>query len=308
MNFFKSTLTGLLILFITVSCADDEAGQIIDTDLTVLDIIVESENHNTLEQLLINTGLDETLDSGTFTVFAPDDQAFSQVDLSNFNNEELTQLLLNHVLSGNAESTDFNNSYVLTNAKETITGNENTINMYVGADGGVVVNGTSNVTEPDQEASNGIVHTVDAVIPIPDITTFVAADSRFSDLYTALTRDDQPDFSSILSDFDGQAPFTVFAPTSNAFEDLLSELQLDNLDEIETGFLTSTLNTHVVADSNLREENMNTETLSTLGSSIDLNASTLTITDQSDRIINIIITNVQAGNGVIHAVDKVIFP
>lgn len=308
MNVLKNILIGLFVLFITISCADDDAGQIIDTNLTTFDIIADSENHNTLEQLLIDTGLDQTLNSGTFTVFAPNDQAFNQVDLSNFDINELTQLLLNHVIAGNAESTDFNNSYVLTNAKESVSGNENTINMYVSVDGGIVVNGTSNVTIPDQEASNGVVHTVDAVIPIPNIKTFISADNRFSNLLTALSRDDQPDFLTILSDFEGQSPFTVFGPTNDAFTSLISELELDSLDDLETALLTSTLNSHVIIDNNLREEAMTTEMLSTLGSTINLDASTLTITDQSDRTINIIITNIQSGNGVIHAVDKVILP
>ncbi|MBS3737523.1 fasciclin domain-containing protein [Mesohalobacter halotolerans] len=308
MDFLKSSLIGLLFFFITISCADDEAGQIIDTNLTTFDIIADSENHNTLEQLLIDTGLDQTLDNGTFTVFAPHDEAFNQIDLANFNSDELTQLLLNHVLTGNAESTDFNNSYILTNATETVSGNENTINSYVNVDGGIVVNGISNVTISDLEASNGVVHVVDAVIPIPDLTTFVSADPRFSNLQSALSRDDQPDFLNLLNDFDGQAPFTVFAPTNTAFDDLLAELELEAIDDIDTAVLTSTLNTHILDNSNLREEDMNTETLSTLGSSIDLDASTLTITDQNNRMANVIITNIQAGNGVIHAIDKVILP
>jgi len=308
MKILKIAFIGSFFMFALISCIDDDAAQIIDTDSTTFEIISNSPEHNTLEQLLLDTGLDLILENGTFTIFAPTDDAFAQIDISSLSNEAITQILLNHVITGIAESTDLSNSYLSTNASETISGNENVLNMYVNVDDGITLNGISNVTTADVEASNGIIHFVDAVIPIPDVTSFVATDNTFSTLFTALTRDDQPDFIAILSSFDNPAPFTVFAPTDDAFNDLLTELDIASLEDIDAATLTSTLNTHVVPNENIREQDFTSGTITTSGSSFDVNASTLTITDQSGRNINIIITNIQAGNGIIHAVDAVILP
>ena len=298
----------LLICLIVLSCSDDEAGQIIDNTPTTFEIIANSSEHNTLEELLINSELRDVIDTGVFTVFAPTDEAFANVDLSSLTDEQINQILLNHVLTGKAESSDFGNGYERTNASEIFTGNTNSLNIYINVDGGITLNGTSSVINPDNDASNGVVHFVDAVIPIPSISTFVTADTRFSTLATALTREDQPDFVGTLSSFNDPAPFTVFAPTNDAFTDLLAELEIESLADIGATLLTSTLNTHVIAGSMVREEDLTTATFGTLGDDIDINAETAVITDMNNRDINIIITNVQAGNGVIHVVDKVILP
>jgi transforming growth factor-beta-induced protein len=303
------TLSVIFLLILNVSsCLDDDSSQIIDNTPSTFERIANSDVHNTLEQLLIETNLDDALSMGVYTIFAPTDEAFAAVDLEGLSNEEVVQLLLNHVISGSAESTDFSNGYIFSSATENFTGNENNINMYVNVDGGITLNGVSTVITDNINASNGVVHVVDAVIPIPDITTFATADSRFDTLVEALTRDDQPDFVSILSSFDSPAPFTVFGPTNDAFSDLLVELDLTDLSEIDTATLTSTLNTHVVAGELLREESLTLGTVNTLGDDFELDPSINVITDLNGRDINIIITNVQAGNGVIHVVDQVILP
>jgi transforming growth factor-beta-induced protein len=307
----KNYISKLYLLFsfiILTSCLDDDSSQIIDNTPSIFEIIADSENHNTLEQLLIDTNLDEVLTSGVYTIFAPTDAAFAEANLNGLTNEELVQLLLNHVLIGSAENTDFTNGYISTGATETFTGNQNIINMHVNVDGGILLNGVSNVTDENVSASNGVVHVVDAVIPIPDITTFVTADNSFNILEEALTRDDQPDFVGTLSSFENPAPFTVFGPTNDAFIDLLEELELSELSEIDTSTLTQTLNTHVIAGEILREESLTLGTVNTLGDDFELDPSINVITDLNGRDINITITNIQAGNGVIHVVDQVILP
>ncbi|RRO14517.1 fasciclin domain-containing protein [Flavobacteriaceae bacterium 14752] len=296
------------ILLLMISCVDDEAGQIIDNTPNIFETIAASPNHNTLEELLVNTGLDQTLNTGTFTVFASTDEAFENIDLSNLTNDELTQILLFHVITGKFESTDLSTGYEITNATEIFTGNSNNLNIYVNKSGDITLNGQSTVTTADEIAFNGVIHVVDAVLTIPDITSFVSADDNLSTLNSALTRDDQPDFLGTLSSFDSPSPFTVFAPSNDAFTALITELSLQSLDDIGSSTLTSALNTHVIAGNIMREENLESGMISTLGSDININASTNTITDQSGRIINIFITDIQAANGVIHVVDKVILP
>jgi len=160
---------------------------------------------------------------------------------------------------------------------------------------------------------NGIVHLVDAVIGLPTVVTFATADAgNFSNLVAALTATGQPDFVSTLSTANGTdpAPFTVFAPTDQAFADLLTELGATGLGDIDSATLTATLNHHVVAGANvvsgMLTDNM---TISTLGGDITANVTGgATLTDANDRVSNIVAVDVQASNGIIHVIDKVILP
>jgi uncharacterized surface protein with fasciclin (FAS1) repeats len=140
--------------------------------------------------------------------------------------------------------------------------------------------------------------------------TFATADPTFETLVAALTREDQPDFVGTLSTPNGTspAPFTVFAPTNDAFADLLDELSLGSLDDIDTATLTATLNYHVIAEANVRADDLVSGPVTTLGGDIEIDADNGTITDANGRVINIIVTDVQAANGVVHVVSRVILP
>jgi uncharacterized surface protein with fasciclin (FAS1) repeats len=250
--------------------------------------------------------LDQALNSGIYTVFAPTDTAFGNIDTSSLTTEEVTNILLNHVVEGAAESSDLQTQYLTTLATEQFTGNENNLSLYVNVGTDITFNGQSVVTGPDNLASNGVVHIVNEVITIPDVTTFATADPIFEVLVQALTRDDQPDFVGTLSSFEAPAPFTVFAPTNDAFVTVLTELGVETLADIEGPTLTSVLNTHVIAGSILRSNNLPSGTVETLGETFELDGTI--ITDQNGRTIAIVVTDVQAGNGVVHVVSSVILP
>ena len=308
---FKTNLLLLTALLLISGCSDDDPATPIQNDPTTFEIIAESPDHTTLEQLLTETGLQQVLNDGNFTIFAPTDAAFEQVDLSGASDEELTNILLNHVVNGTALSEDLSNTYLDTQATEGFTGNGNQLSLLINVDTDVILNGAATVTTPDLEASNGVVHVTDAVIPMPDITTFATADPQFSTLAEALTRDDQPNFVQTLStDADNApAPFTVFAPTNQAFTDVLNELDRDALADIDAATLTSTLNFHVLTESNVRSSDLMDGEVTTIeGENIDISASNAVITDPNGRVINITFTDVQTTNGVIHVVDKVILP
>lgn len=105
------------------------------------------------------------------------------------------------------------------------------------------------------------------------------------------------------------APFTVFAPTNDAFGSLIEELDgVESLDDIPTETLQSTLNMHVIAGAQVLSTDLSSGTVSTLGGDIEINADDASITDANGRVSNIIATDVQAANGVIHAIDTVILP
>lgn len=260
----------------------------------------------------------EALSTGSYTVFAPTNDAFSAFlsvngfpSLSDVPTDVLSQILLNHVIQGELISSDLSTSYGKTLASESTTG-EN-LSIYIDTSAGVTLNGTSDVTNPDIEASNGVIHIVDAVIGLPTVVDFAIADDTFSTLVTALTRSDLTfDYVTTLSSPAGSspAPFTVFAPTNDAFGDLLAELGASGLGDLDEPTLKATLDLHAIAGANVRSSSLTDDmTITTLGGDVTGNVSGgATITDVNGRVSNIVVVDVQAANGVIHVIDKVILP
>jgi uncharacterized surface protein with fasciclin (FAS1) repeats len=250
-----------------------------------------------------------------YTVFAPNNDAFAAflqakgfATLDDVPVDVLTQVLLNHVVAGTNNSGSLSTGYIQTLATEATT--ENNINMYVNTANGVVLNGAATVTTPDVPVDNGVIHAVNAVIDVPTVVTFAVADSTFSNLVAALTREDSYTYVATLSGT-ALSPFTVFAPTDQAFADLIGELEgVNALADIPTDTLTATLNSHVVSGANvLASTLMDGMTVTTLGDTFTINTvDGATFTDQNGRTGLIQITDVQAGNGVIHVINKVILP
>jgi transforming growth factor-beta-induced protein len=301
----------ILIAIVAVllsACYEDDAAAPIANDPTTFEIISESPDHAILEDLLLSFGLDEDLNSGLFTVFAPTDAAFGNIDTSSLTDSQVKNILLNHVVQGAAESSSLFSTYLNTLAVESLSGAENNLSLYVNVGTEITLNGQSVVTGPDNLASNGVVHIVNEVITIPNVTTFATADPTFGILVEALTLDGQPDFVATLSSFEAPAPFTVFAPTNDAFVTALTELGVESLTDIAPSVLTSVLNTHVIANANITSAELESGTVETLGETFELDVENATITDQNGRTISIILTDVQAGNGVIHVVRSVILP
>jgi transforming growth factor-beta-induced protein len=224
--------------------------------------------------------------------------------------EVVTQVLLNHVLTGTALSTGLTTSY--TNSLATFGDTENNLSFYINLDEGVRLNGVSSVTAADNVAANGVVHIVDAVIGLPTVVTFATADPNFSSLVSALTDDGQAaqNYVETLSIPNGTdpAPFTVFAPINSAFDNLFTELGVEGIEDIDPATLTAALNTHVVAQANVRSTDLMDGTVATLGADLTVDASAGTLTDPNDRVSTIAVFDVQASNGVVHAIDTVLLP
>jgi transforming growth factor-beta-induced protein len=288
---------------------------------TIADFVSNNEDYSILlEALQIADGdLDAVLSgAGPFTVFAPNNAAFTAFlsdnnfdALSDVPTDLLSQILLNHVVSGNAVSSALTTGYNVSSLS-TATPNGDNMSLYINTADGVVINGVSTVTAADVSVDNGTIHAVDAVIGLPTVVTFAVADPNFSILVTALTRSDLTfDFVGTLSTANGTdpAPFTVFAPTDQAFVDLLEELDVDSLDDIDEPTLKETLKMHAVAGANVLAADLSDGmTIATLGGDITANVTDdgATLTDANDRVSKIIAVDVQASNGVIHAIDKVL--
>ena len=318
MKSIKNLSQWLLIfgfVFSIVACSDDEDPIINEEPQNIAQLASATADLSILVQALDRADLVSVLEgTGPFTVFAPTNAAFGDLlatygfaSLEDIPNDVLTSILLNHVVNGNFQSSGLSTGYVATNATEASTGNN--LSLYINTDNGVTLNGISNVTTADVEASNGIVHIVDAVIDLPTVVTFATADNTFSTLVAALTRGDlTTDFVGVLS---GEGPFTVFAPTNDAFGSLLTELNLNELGDIPVATLDAVLKYHVVGGANVLStmltDDMPVETLAAAEFSIDLDNGA-EIVDAQNRRTSIIVTDVQAANGVVHVINNVILP
>lgn len=320
MNLLRITkITALSVLMFGIfACSDDDdAGDVIVPDNSIADFVEDNSDYSSLDAALDKTGLDETLDgTANFTVFAPNNAAFNAFlqdngfeSLNDVPVDLLTKVLMNHVQSGVIMSGDLTTGYIQSMA-EAGPANE-AVSMYIDTSDGVMINGTAKVTSADIDVDNGVIHAVDKVIGLPNVVTFATADPTFSNLVAALTREDSFNFVETLMMSEDPAPFTVFAPTNDAFGDLLTELELAELADVPTETLESVLQYHVVTEANVvagdLTDGMSVNTLE--GSAFTVNlGDDVVITDSSGRTSTVIATDVQATNGVIHALDTVLVP
>ena len=309
----------LTFSFFIISCDNDDT-QTMPEELTIVETAAATPELSILvEALTVADGdLLTTLSGGNFTVLAPTNDAFAAflsangfASLDEVPTDVLSNILLNHVITGSVMSTDLasaGSGYTTTNATNMDGDN---LSLYFSTSSGVEFNGQSSVVSADVSASNGIVHVVDAVIGLPTVVTFATSNPTFETLVAALTREDLgQDFVSILSTTEEPSPFTVFAPTNDAFASLLSELGVDSLGDIDAATLELTLGTHVVVEANVRSGDLtNGMNITTVGDAltVSLDAGPQLI-DLNDRIANIIAVDVQAYNGVVHVIDKVVLP
>ena len=317
-NLFKIIPILLISLTTLKSCNNNDDENVQDVS-TIVNLAVDSADLTSLVAALDRANLVSALNGeGPFTVLAPTNDAFAAfLSANNFNSLEevpvdiLTKVLLNHVISGSLISTDLSTGYA--NTLATSAASQTPLSIYVDTSNGVRFNGVSSVSAADILAVNGVIHKVDAVIGLPNIVTFATADPNFSTLVSALTRSDlTTDFVGVLStdSATAPAPFTVFAPINDAFNRLLIELDLASLSEIDEPTLDIVLKYHVVGGANVLDSNLTDNlTVSTLSGDITADITGgARLTDSSGRVSDIIATNVQANNGVIHAINKVILP
>jgi uncharacterized surface protein with fasciclin (FAS1) repeats len=254
--------------------------------------------HDSLVAALAHVDLVTTLEgTGPFTVFAPTDQAFTDagIDLADFNTPEekatLTDILLYHVVSASVPSSAVTDGMLATMA--------NGDKAKFGVSSGTVTVGTATVTTADVQASNGIIHVIDKVLMPPvDIPATAQTTGIHNSLVAAVIQAD------LLPTLQGTGPFTVFAPTDQAFTDAGIDLAaLDNPTGKQT--LSDILLYHVVSaevqSSDVTEcmsaDAANGQPLSfTVGDTVMVNDANVTLTD------------VVTSNGLIHVIDKVLTP
>ena len=273
---------------------------------TIVDIAVADGRFTTLVAAVQAAGLVDTLSSdGPFTVFAPTDAAFAKLPAGTIedllkpeNKQMLTDILLYHVVAGKVLAADVAN---LTEA-QTVLGK----NVAVKVDGGKVFINDAEVILTDIQASNGVIHVIDTVILPPaeetamDIVDIAAADGRFTTLVAAV------EAAGLAETLKGEGPFTVFAPTDDAFAKLPAGTVEDLLKPENKQQLADILLYHV-----LPGKVMSAAVTDGLITDSALGTSVFFKLDMGKAFINeaqIVITDIEASNGVIHMIDTVLLP
>ena len=268
------------------------------------DIPTNAQNtgvHDSLVAALSHAGLVSALQAdGPFTVFAPTDDAFAAagIDLSTFDTDEenatLSDILLYHVVSGSVAASDVTDGM----SAEALNGDD--ISFTV-SDGSVMVNGAT-VTTADVMASNGIIHVIDMVLMPPadlaDIPTVAQGTGIHTSLVAAVVQ------AELLTTLQGDGPFTVFAPTDDAFA--AAGIDLAALDTEEgKAALTDILLYHVVSGA------VPSSAVTDGMSAAAVNGDDLSFTVGEGVMVNdanVVLADVPASNGVIHVIDKVLMP
>ncbi|MBK9254697.1 MAG: fasciclin domain-containing protein [Saprospiraceae bacterium] len=302
---------GVFINDAQVTIADIEADNgvvhVIDAVLlppaasnTVVDIIVNSPDHNTLEAAVIAADLAGVLSGdGPFTVFAPTDAAFAALPEGTIDSllndiPALTAILTYHVVGTTALSGDLIDGQIIT----TLNGKDITVTINAN---GVFIN-NAQVTVADIIADNGVVHVIDAVLLPPAASnTVVDIIVNSPDHNTLEAAVIAADLADVLS---GDGPFTVFAPTDAAFA-ALPEGTIDSLlNDIPT--LTAILTYHVVGTTALSGDLIDGQIITTLNGTditVTINANGVFINDAQ-----VTIADIEADNGVVHVIDAVLLP
>lgn len=270
--------------------------------MDIVDTAVGAGSFKTLVAAVKAADLVGTLKgAGPFTVFAPTDEAFAKLPpgtvaslLKPENKAKLQAILAYHVVPGKVMAADV----VKITGAVSVQGQQ--INIAV-KDGKVTVD-SANVVKTDIVCSNGVIHVIDSVILPADkdlVDTAVAAGS-FKTLAAAVKA------AGLVDTLKGEGPFTVFAPTDEAFAKLPagtveSLLLPENKDK-----LVAILTYHVVAGKVLAADVVELKSAKTVnGKDVMIKVSDNGVMVDAAKVVA---TDIEASNGVIHVIDSVLLP
>jgi transforming growth factor-beta-induced protein len=279
---------GVAVVLIPAAAAGAAEQDIVDT-------AVAAGQFKTLVAAVKAAGLVETLKGkGPLTVFAPTDAAFAKLPngtlaslLKPENKARLTAILTYHVVAGKLMAAD------VVKARQLATLQGAGLAVRSGDDG-VLVDGAKVVTT-NIAASNGVIHVIDTVVLPRDIVETAEAAGQFKTLLAALKA------AGLTDTLKGEGPFTVFAPTDEAFAKLPAGTLESLLKPENKANLTSILTYHVVPGRlTLRERVLKT-----------VEGSEATLRVRGRMMINgarVTTADILVSNGVVHVIDAVILP
>ncbi len=307
-----ATLT--LLVLATTACPAEEtempadAGPVVEVDAgttsnTIADIASSDANFSTLLAVVQKADLVSVLaGDDPLTVFAPTNDAFAasgldQAALDALSAADAAQIITYHAVSGTVLSSSLSAGVVNTVAD---------LSLVVGTEGGVTLNGGNavtggaTVTSADVSADNGVVHVIDRVL-LPPTVADLARYAGLTELGAAV------EAAGLTETLSGEGPFTVFAPTNDAFPDDTTGLDVAQV-------LTYHVLSGAVASDQVTSGNVDTLATQSFGEGDAASSISLDLfidTSAGVRLNNtadVVIADVRGTNGIVHVIDGVLVP
>lgn len=324
-------LFAVLALVLGLLPAQAVLAQSLSEKMDIVETVTEAGDFTTLLAAVEAADLVEALQGeGPLTLFAPTDEAFAALPAGTIDSlladpAALESVLLYHVAPGRIVGA------LIADGKEMATLEGSNV-TFTFVDGQKTVNG-ANLSGRGILASNGVIHVIDQVLLPPSMSgeapaaEEAAADTAAGEATEAAAAEEAPsadivdtavaagDFSTLVAAVEaaglvdalkGEGPFTVFAPTDEAFA-AVPAATMDALLTDPTGDLTQILLYHVVPEvvlsTDLQEGSVFVPTLQGKSVKIEVKDGAVTVNEA-----NVIAADVMASNGVIHVIDAVILP
>lgn len=299
-------LLAIFSMVIFASCSKDDKDEPMDTPKNIVEVASGDARFSILVEAVTKANLASALQAdGPFTVFAPTNDAFNALfaqlgvsGIADLDAATLTPILLNHVVSGQVKAADVATGYAST--LNTSAPGNNSVKIFLNKGSDVKVEG-SKVIIADIMASNGVIHAIDKVILPSTVVGHAINNPNFSILVEAVVK------ANLVDALSAAGPFTVFAPTNDAFNKLFNTLGVSGISALTAEQLTPILLYHVVSG-NVTSSQVSTGSVPTLkdGSNLNLLVNNMGVTINSG--VNVVATDVQGSNGVIHVIDAVLLP
>jgi transforming growth factor-beta-induced protein len=276
---------------------------------TVVEIAAGNPAFSTLVTAVKAAGLAETLSSkGPFTVFAPTNEAFAALPkgtlealLKPENRDLLRKVLTYHVVSGDLMAKDLRSGQVATVAGSAVA---------VKVQNGKVSVNNANVINADVDATNGVIHVIDRVLLPPElmaarptqagtIVEIAASNPSFSTLVTAVKA------AGLAETLSSKGPFTLFAPTDEAFAALPKGTLEKLLKPENRNLLRKVLTYHVVSGDLMAKDLRSGHVKTVAGSAVAVKVRNQGISVNNAKVVK---ADINAKNGVIHVIDRVLLP
>lgn len=295
-----------------------------ELEASILNTIVEpayfNKDFSILTAAVVKADLLNTLIDGdaNYTLFAPNNDAFEAAGITSLDGlsaEDLTPILLYHVIDGEVFASDLPATGTMENPFAATVSTLNGDFYLTNNSNGVFINGKSAITTATNSGDaldydNGVVHTIDQTLMPEDNNDIIAVAQAagFTELAAALT---EANLVSALQNPNG--PFTVFAPTNDAFDALYTTLGVNDATEIDDATLEAVLKYHVISGARVFSTDLSDGLAATSlqGADFTVNVGssvTLTDNDPDNADANVTMIDVLATNGVVHVIDAVILP
>ncbi len=289
---FIGALMAVFVLILGLNTA--EAGKYGKKD--IIETAMSSDDFSILVTAVKEAGLVDALRAeGPFTVFAPTNAAFKKLPQGTLeavlkDKNKLKAILTYHVVAGKVMAADVVNL----NSAKTLSGQEAMIKVK---DGNVMV-ANAQVVKTDLKTSNGVIHVIDEVMMPGDVVDVALGNENFSTLVTAVKA------AGLVDALKGEGPFTVFAPTNDAF----AKLPKGTVEALlkDTDKLASILTYHVVPGYVTSSDVVKVDKASTL------NGEAIAVQVKGNKVMvdnaRVVATDILCTNGIIHVIDEVIIP